>query len=239
MAIWITGDTHNGAHNPVFKDGRNDMSKLVELASRKSAERPGVGDFLIIVGDAFGVDPANEPEWLEWLDAQPWTTLFIEGNHENYDVLGRLPTVAMFGDEVGKMSERIFHLRRGHIYLIEGLKFFAFGGAESADKATRFSGIDWWPEEVPSTREVYEAFDRLAEHDNTVDIVLTHAAPRSQINNVSFGGKSVKIKDPTCDALQTFWDELTFTRWFCGHYHIDEENGNLRFLYQDMVRLTL
>ena len=49
-------------------------------------------DYVIILGDWGGIweqseKNKNENYWLKWLNEKPWTTLFIDGNHENYDRL--------------------------------------------------------------------------------------------------------------------------------------------------------
>jgi len=238
MTVWLTGDTHNAAYNRTRLGLAHDMSKL-------GSHRWPIGktltaqDVLIICGDTFGVDPLNERYWLDWLSNRPWTTLFVEGNHDNHAVLAGLPSVDRFGGQVGQLADHVFHLRRGHVYVVDGLKVLAFGGARSVDKDQRFHGQNWWPEEEPTQREVYDAFDRLAEHGNQVDFVVTHAAPGSQLAQVDIQEHAdAKLRDSTCDALQTFWDELTFRHWYCGHYHIDQDLDQISFLYQRVLQVT-
>lgn len=75
--IYVTGDIH----------GEVDISKLNTQNFSQAKE----GDYLIICGD-FGliwdIKPSkNEEYWLKWLSKKPWTTLFVDGNHENFDRL--------------------------------------------------------------------------------------------------------------------------------------------------------
>lgn len=80
--IFVTGDTHgdytrfNTANFPEQKA----MTKL---------------DYVIICGD-FGIwNESNEEKyWLNWLQDKPFTTLFVDGNHENYDLLNSYPVEA-------------------------------------------------------------------------------------------------------------------------------------------------
>ena len=43
-------------------------------------------DYVIICGDFGYWDESKEQKyWLKWLDGKPFTTLWVDGNHENYD----------------------------------------------------------------------------------------------------------------------------------------------------------
>ena len=80
--IFVTGDTH----------GEHDIHKLntIGFPEQKGLTRD---DYVIICGD-FGVvwnDDACDRYWLEWLENKPWTTLWIDGNHENFDLLRKYP----------------------------------------------------------------------------------------------------------------------------------------------------
>jgi hypothetical protein len=45
-------------------------------------------DYVIVCGD-FGIwdDSKRKRYWLKWLDEKPFTTLFVDSNHENFDLL--------------------------------------------------------------------------------------------------------------------------------------------------------
>ena len=81
MAIFMTGDTHG------------DFSRLRPVAFRKQGSLTK-DDCLIICGDFGGVWDGSEIEqqWLDWLEDRSFTTLFVSGNHENYDLLRSHPT---------------------------------------------------------------------------------------------------------------------------------------------------
>lgn len=89
MAIYVTGDTH----------GREGM--LERLWSRPmQAAAPDKSDCLIVCGDfgcvwdklrRDGSEPDQERKFLDRLDMQGPTVLFVPGNHENYDRLTGLP----------------------------------------------------------------------------------------------------------------------------------------------------
>ena len=80
MAIFLTGDTH----------GRFERFSAEAFPLGKELTKE---DYVIILGDFGGIweqseSNKNENHWLTWLDEKPWTTLFIDGNPENYDPFG-------------------------------------------------------------------------------------------------------------------------------------------------------
>ena len=129
--IYLCGDTH----------GINEIGKITNKAftSGLSAD-----DFVIVLGD-FGLF------WSERIDELlarknieryfPTTLLFIDGNHENFDMLDELSRERKFGGTVSVGGENIFWLRRGEIYEIAGRHFLCFGGVLSVDKAHRIPGL--------------------------------------------------------------------------------------------------
>jgi hypothetical protein len=120
MAIFVTGDTH----------GTYDVGKLDKL---KGVLRED--DHVIVLGD-FGVcwdggynDKKTRELWLK----QNCGVLFIDGNHENFDLLYEHAVGERFGGKVRELGDRITHLMRGQVYEIEGKTFFVMGGAASTD----------------------------------------------------------------------------------------------------------
>ena len=107
MAIFMTGDTHG------------DFSRLRPVAFR---EQGGLtkDDYLIICGDFGGVwdDSEIEQQWLDWLEDRSFTTLFVSGNHENYDLLRSYPTSEWHGGLVQPIRPSVLHLMRGQLYEI-------------------------------------------------------------------------------------------------------------------------
>lgn len=84
---------------------------------------------------------------------QPFTVLFVDGNHENFNVLNSYQTTIWNGGEIHQITDNIIHLKRGQAYTIYNRKIFTFGGASSHDKKYRKEGVSWWPEEMPSLEE--------------------------------------------------------------------------------------
>lgn len=123
--IYVTGDCHGsfGKFNRSSFGVQKDMDKE---------------DYVIICGDFGGIwhtDAANREEeyWLKWLDNKSYTTLFIDGNHENFDRLKNYPSEYWNGGKVHKIKQSVIHLMRGQVYELAGRKIFTFGGAQSHD----------------------------------------------------------------------------------------------------------
>ena len=116
--IYLTGDTH-GSFGRFSK-------KCFDAES---------GDFLIICGDFGGIwdGSKNDRYWINWLSEKKYTVLFIDGNHENFDLLNSYPVSEWNGGSVHKITDKLIHLMRGQVYTIEGHRFFTMGGASSHD----------------------------------------------------------------------------------------------------------
>ncbi len=230
--IYITGDTHGELET--FKLGSKFFPEGKKLTKN---------DYVIIVGD-FGLVfnqefTPNEIHWLKWLKTKSWTTLFIDGNHENFDRLfsDEFPIVPMFGDEVKKIYDDIYYLQRGRVYTIEGKTFFTMGGAPSIDKAYRIEGVSWWPQEEPSYTEWNNALTK-AKEVRRVDYVLTHDCPSFIYDELIYDGIiRDKQKNSVSKGLKELYYTLEFDKWFFGHFHNDRIYGKFRLLYDEIVKL--
>lgn len=123
--IFVTGDTH----------GEPNRLNTENFPEQKELSR---NDHVIICGD-FGLIFAEDKEsktetwWLNWLEDKNFTTLFVDGNHENFDRLNAMTEEEWHGGRVHKLREHVIHLMRGEMYRIDGVDVFAFGGARSHD----------------------------------------------------------------------------------------------------------
>ena len=66
-------------------------------ANTSTAEGDEPGDYVVIAGDFGGLWDGSQKDqyWLDWLNKKPFTTLFVDGNHENFDLLNTLPEKRM------------------------------------------------------------------------------------------------------------------------------------------------
>lgn len=209
ILIYITGDTHI-------------PTDIQKLNTKRFPEQKGLceKDFVIICGDFGGVWDNSKEEyyWRKWLSDKSFTTLFVDGNHENFDLLNDFPVVDFFGAKAHKISNKIFHLMRGQIYEIDGNKIFTFGGASSHDKEHRKEGKNWWKEELPSDEEFRQAIEMLEHHNWAVDYVITHCAPTDIQNQIA----SAYEENSLTDFLENIKNQLKYKKWFFGHYHQDK-----------------
>lgn len=227
--IYITGDTHGGT----------DIQKLI---FSKKLSALSEGDYLLIAGDFGGVwdDSSHDKAIQSFYDTQKYTTLFIDGNHENFDLLNKKPVEEWSGGKIHRISNKIIHLMRGQIYTLEGRTFFTFGGGKSIDKAFRTPGISWWPEEEPSEAECREAIDNLEKYDHQIDFIVTHAAPKTIVwNELNAAHRLIKISSDTEKFLDTVLVLTKYKHWYCGHYHFDcdVKSKDMSVLYERILKI--
>lgn len=220
--IFITGDTH----------GNYDKQKL-NLHEFPESKHLTKDDYVIIAGDAAilwsSFSPtcpnrisAKDRKLINWYNSRNFTTLFIDGNHENHSALNSLPVTIWNGGKVHKISDSIYHLMRGQVYTIDNKKFFTMGGADSIDKHFRTENISWWKDEMPSNIEYEEAMKNLETNDMTVDYVITHCCGTSYLNDLFTAHFNA-------DPLTQFFNRLEFNfglqfkHWYFGHHHIDKK----------------
>jgi predicted phosphodiesterase len=219
----ITGDTH----------GEIDIGKL---NTKKFPEQKIMtkSDYLIICGD-FGCiwsGDQRDEYWLKWLNEKPFTTLFVDGNHENFSILNTYPVVDFYGGKAHQVKPSVYHLMRGEVFEINGKKIFAMGGASSHDKEHRREGISWWPEELPSDAEYDHALETLDKHNWCVDMVISHCAPDSMQKQVADWYEHDKLTN----FLQIVKHDLIYGGWYFGHYHVDKRlTGEGMAMYKEIV----
>jgi len=224
--IYITGDTHI----PV------DIQKL-GMSNFKEQKNMNKNDYVIISGDFGGVwnNSKEELYWRKWLREKNFTTLFVDGNHENFDLLNQYEVKEWNGGKVHFINDSIIHLMRGQIYTIEGNKIFVMGGATSIDKSFRTEGVSWWKEEIPSCTEVAEALNNLEKNNWKVDYVITHTTSNEIMKKMEY------MKE--CNALNIFFDflqvNLNYKHWFFGHFHDDKDIDDKHTLvYERIIKLN-
>ena len=228
MAVYITGDTHG--------EFQRFGSKYFPQQKNLSRE-----DYVIITGDFGGLwdGSPKDQHWLDWLEEKPFTTLFVDGNHENFALLNALPEKRWNGGRVHVVREHVLHLMRGQVFTFGGITWFTMGGAASHDiqdgildpadpgferqywlmrrmrAMFRVKGVSWWPEEMPSSEEYSEALANLERADWAVDCILTHCTPSSIVKKIDPGYGT----DELTDFLETVKQRCRFAYWFFGHYH--------------------
>lgn len=244
--IYITGDCHG-------EYGRFSSTVFPE---QKAMTR---NDFVIVAGD-FGYwdDSPQQRYWRKWLEQKPFSVLFVDGNHENFDMLSALPKEAWHGGMVHRAGENILHLMRGQVYDIGGYKWFTMGGAQSHDIQDgildpndpnfhqkyramlkkgaffRVLGKSWWPQELPSDEEYACAEKTLKENGYRVDFVLSHEAPTSDMWKLGNGSYQ---ENKLSDFLEQVKRTTSYRAWFHGHYHKNYRREKMIGLYRKIISL--
>ena len=229
--IFVTGDTH----------GQIDIGKLTtkKFPEQKELTRE---DIVIVCGD-FGAiwDGAGGDRYIQnWWKDKPFTCCFVDGNHENFDLLNAYPVEEWRGGKVHKIADNIIHLMRGQVYEIDGKTFYTMGGADSIDKMHRKAYVSWWPEEIPNYAEMEEGFKNLQAHNDNVDYIITHEGPQSVVSvmtrmaGVGYTPETYSVNA----ALDSLAHSVNFTHWFFGHHHFDVIAGRFTCCYQQIYEIT-
>ena len=153
--IYVTADTH----------GEIDRFK------EKDIRRLGRKDTLIVLGD-FGFlwdGSKQEQKNLHWLTKRRYKILFLDGCHDNYDMLKEYPAEPFMGGRARHIGGNVYYICRGSVLEIEDKKLLCFGGGESFDKEDRVEGVNWWRAEMPTSDELEWCIDNLKACENQVD----------------------------------------------------------------------
>ena len=225
--IYITGDTHG------------EQNRLIHIF-QNSGISWSANDYLIICGDFGFIFSGKEYEtvFLDYLAEKiAPTVLFIDGNHENFDLLNAYPVEIWRGGKIHKIRRNIIHLMRGQVFEIEGKSFFALGGAYSIDKRMRQENITWWEHEMPSQDEYDESIKNLAEHGNKVNYILSHTAPSETLVKLYIRNIAEELQLNT--FLDYVRDIVVYDHWYFGHFHNDGYAWrNQTGVYYDLISIA-
>lgn len=233
--IMLSGDLHGNA--------LHELSAINFKAIKQKCQSPEDIHYHIILGDCgflFGgvcreIDKTDK-YLISWFGDKQYITLCVFGNHENYEKLLSLPLVDIgIGESVYKVSDKIYYLQRGKIYLIEGKKFLVLGGGESIDKNMRIPKLDWWEQEQWSYFE-QESLFKLLKDITEVDYIVSHTAPDVFIDFLEMHLKHGlrQYEDNTVKINNQVNELVKFKHWYCGHYHTTLTRNKFTCLYKDI-----
>jgi DNA repair exonuclease SbcCD nuclease subunit len=184
----------------------------------KRIKRLKKGDFLIVAGD-FGFlwdKTPKEDRILKKIGRKRFYTLFIEGCHDNYDLIESYPKEEFCGGLARNISGRLYHLERGGIFNLGGVRIFAFGGGVTADINERAAQNRWWVEEAATEEETARAREVLEDHDWKFDAAVTHEAPATI---KEFMGYEINLLTHMHRFFDEVKDKAAFTKWYFGKLH--------------------
>lgn len=256
MGVWVTGDIHA------------DPRRFNTESFYEQKEFSGNQDenIVIILGD-FGLvwdrdgESKREKNWLKWLEEKPFTTIFVDGNHENHERLLTYPIKEWHGGRVHEIRPHVLHLMRGEIFIIEEKTFFAFGGASSHDiqdgildfedpdwkkKAKeldsfckymyRVKGLSWWPQELPNEEELENGRRNLRKVNHKVDYILSHSPSTSEM--FQMGGIGLYKSDVITNYLEEIKASTDYKHHLFGHMHVDQAlNDRDLCFYEQIARI--
>lgn len=220
--ILITGDMHSEGDGQLFVT--------------KNFDNP----ILIVCGD-FGYIWSGDYEENMELDSlnnyYNCTILFIDGNHENFNLINKYPVKYWNGGWVHEIRPNILHLMRGEVFQIEGKTFAVMGGAESVDKVMRIEGESWWKDEIPNIGEWASLISNLDVIDWKVDYFLSHTAPTSIVKEMF--GKNSKEEAVTQMLEKVRKKVVVKYNWYFGHMHKKwiSKDKKFRCIYKDVIEL--
>ena len=151
--LYITGDIHG------------DLMRFLPVMTEK--------DYVVVCGD-FGIPWGRLPHQdgrmrqgqpisykdgkkLKQLAKLKATFLFVDGNHENFDLLEKFEEREWHSGKVHVIQDNVLHLMRGEVFTLGDITFLAFGGAKSSDRYWRQTGISWWEQET-ATDQAYALY---------------------------------------------------------------------------------
>ena len=216
--IYVTGDMHG------------DPSRFKGLPLRRR-------DTLLVAGD-FGFlwkDDKAEQRELERIGRLPFTTIFVDGTHENFPALERYPLTFYGGAECRRLGKNLYWARRGQVAVIEDRSIFLMGGGDSPVEDGREPGVNWWPEESPTPKEREDARFLLSCVGNRVDYVVTHEPP--QRLHTFLDMDSVETT-PLRGFFNELADTVAFRHWYFGSVHMDKRITPLyTAVFRDVIPL--
>ncbi len=201
--VYVTGDTHG------------------EFSRFQSSVLKGAGanDVVIVCGDFgfFWNDSKAELKARKKLENLKFTVAFVDGCHENFDMLEKYPVTEWCGGKARVIMPNLIHLMRGEIYTICGKTFFTFGGGHSQDFEYR-TAENWWEREQPTRSEIMYAVENLKSHGNAVDYIITHEPPASLKD-------CLRVDTWQRLEVHAFFEDLTqvcsFFQWYFGKCHLN------------------
>ena len=228
--IYLTGDTHG------------DFRRVAAFCDKAGTTKD---DILIVLGDA-GLNFQGNPRdkhLKQAVSELPVTLFCIHGNHEKRpESIGTYKETAWHGCKAYVEPEfpSLIFAKDGEIYDFDGKRCIVIGGAYSVDKPIRLlNHFGWWPDEQPSEEIKRHVEAQLDAVGWKVDIVFSHTCPSKYVPTEVFlpGVDQSGVDNSTEIWLNGIEDKLTYSRWYCGHWHTEKTIDKLRFMFNDFIEL--
>jgi len=228
--IFITGDTHR------------DFNRIFDFNERFGLTED---DIMIILGDVginyFG--DKRDIKFKEMLISKLKCTIFaIHGNHEMNPENMNMQEKVWNNGTVYYEEEfpTIIYAKDGEIYNLNGKETLVLGGAYSVDKYYRLShGLKWFEDEQISNSVKDRCIANIENNNWKVDIVLSHTVPYNYrpIDLFLSFIDQFTVDNTMENWLQYIEDNLTYEKWYCGHYHCDRVVDKIEMMFDTIKEL--
>ena len=226
--IYITGDTHR------------DFSRIIQFCKEHNTTQD---DIMVVLGDNGINYYGNDIDtWFKQsLSQLPITLFLIKGNHDlRPEKLPQYQSTTFCGGQAYVETEfpNLIFAKDGEVYDLNGKSALVIGGAYSIDKDYRLvNGLRWFPDEQP-TPEIKASVECLVTHRKHFDFILTHTCPLSFVLDNAIVDRLYPDSDTSTEEwMDWVREQITYGRWYCGHWHRDKDCGNVRFMYYDIEPL--
>lgn len=228
--VILTGDTHR------------DFARIFEFCEEYDLTQDDVLVILGVAGINCCLDESDEAlkGELSQLDA---TLLCVHGNHEERpSKILSYEEVEWHGGLVYAEPEypSLLFAKDGEIYDLGGRTAMAIGGAYSIDKYVRMANHSpWFKSEQPSDAIKSFVEAQLDKAGWQVDYIFSHTAPLGfEPRHAFLPGLNQSLVDKSTEKwLDGILRRVRCDGWFCGHYHIDDQMGPVRILYNEFLEL--
>lgn len=255
MAVYITGDKHGD-----FLSDHLDYAKVRQFCEDHHTTKE---DVMIVLGD-HGVRFFPDNDWatlrdMSRLEKMPIRFVLIRGNHDRRVNKNNpnLQTVTLTQKEISGTFYRyedfphlLFPKEYGW-YSFAGHSTFIICGAYSIDKEYRLmmqtSLPFWFRDEQLSAFERQKAFEKYkaaGKPPASGFLLMSHTCPLQSRPVNALLRQFEDVKEDT--TMEQWMDEIAdctvdgvrpWAKWYCGHFHVDETIGNVRFMYHDIIQL--
>lgn len=220
---YLIGDTHGTISNILKADRIYGLDNDIVIVA---------GDFGYIWSDMTLV--GNIEMLQEYMVERNTILAFVDGNHENFELLYQFPTETYCGGVIHRIAPNIIHLTRGQVFTFHGQTFFTMGGANSIDKGRRRNRVSWWEEEDITAYDIEQAQINLEAYGYNVDYVISHTCPQ-EIKKAT--GFKLEYDSYNENILSDIAEATTFKHWYYGHMHHDITIGLYTCMYYEVVKI--
>ena len=214
--LYLTGDTHG----EIMRFKHNGLRKIKK------------NDTLIVCGDfgfVWGEQDKAMSAALKWLGKRKYNIVFVDGVHENFELLNNYEIEEWQGGRTRRISGRLRMLMRGEVFNIDGKRILAFGGGHNEpvpldDSIPARREEDGFAQPdvtcyAPAQADYENALHNLERVGNKVDYIVSHEPPTLISGALSM---NKRVSDSSAYYLDEISKKAEYRRWFFGKHHVNK-----------------